>query len=56
MLATYEHFDLLMRSRVYVPHLWHKFTFSFMPTSPAFNIKFFQFHIKDCSASFNSQV
>ena len=28
--ASYELFDFLMQTCVFIPHLWHKFSFSFM--------------------------
>ena len=56
MLASYELFHLLTRSCVFIPHLMHKFAFSFMPHTPNFKITFFRFYIIDCSVSFDSRV
>ena len=54
--ATYEHFELLMRSTKCLHELWHNFGIFFITQPLGFKISFFHFHIIACSISFDSHV
>ena len=54
--ATYEHFDLLTRSCVYLPQLWQNFGNFFITRPLSFKILIFQFRMIDCSVCFDSHV
>ena len=56
ILASYEVFHLLTRSCVCIPHLWHKFAFSFIAYALTFIITFSRLYIIDGFVSFNFSI
>ena len=54
--ATYKHFDLLMRSSVWLHELLHNFGIHFITTPLSIKILTFKFHMIACTVSFDSHV
>mgnify|MGYP007007537767 CR=1 FL=1 len=54
--ATYEHFDLLMRSCVRLPQLCHNWSIFFIALPLSFPFLIFKFHMLACSLRFDLRV